>query len=708
METKKDEIIDLAKKTKHYCDLLIEQSDNWLSEEEGIRNVERRIAEAERKNKRKKPSCSKGVWVILGILLSMSFISPALGQNIDSLYTLFSEAKNDERIRLANEISAFAYKREVINEEWTFSTDISEDFMLSRVLSCMSGFSSANANYKKALEYAGEGLEIALHNDDLTMIARGYNSLATIYDRLNQFDKSMLYFEKRLEAIRQTGDKEKEAGTLYSMGLSNLLKSRDSIGIGYIESALKIAIERDMKEIKAKCYGTIGEYHLKCDNTDAAMDAILKSLEACREVGTPFYLEAGLCRLGMAQMATGDYAEAEKNLLEALRMSGFLEDKLQTAFDLMALGDLMAAQGMAKKAECYYNQSIEKYIELQTHNMLSTIYDKLYMLHRDSNPLLSLEYLEKVVLIDDSLYNLEMHNQISAFQVRYDTQEKELEIVRQQAEIGIYKSNRIILIVSLSLSVLVLILLWWMLRLRNKRNRTLAEMNATKDKFFSIISHDLKNPAIAQRDALQQLMNNAGKWDAALLSQYYSELLKSADGQVELLYNLLNWVQVQTGRMPFTPIQFDLTTALRSDVTLIENMAKRKGIVTDIRIPDTAIVTGDSNMIATVVRNLLTNAVKFTPTDNVVSLRIEPSEGETYTVSVSDTGTGMSDEQQRNLFNLGDRRSRRGTSGETGSGLGLIVCKELIEKHGSALHVESEENKGSRFWFKLNFNISSK
>ena len=640
--------------------------------------------------------------IILVVLLFLSLASATYSRDVDSLYTLFSEAKSIEKIRLANEICAYAYEREVVKEEWVFTSDSKDSFVHSQVLFCMSGFKAANADYGKATEYAEEGLAIDLSGNDLAMVSRDYLHLATIYDRLNLFDKALSCFEKSLEVARQMGDKEREARTLLNMGIFNLRKNRNSVGVQFVEEALKIAVQKDLKKILATGYGTIGEYYLKHENTDKAMDAISKSLEACREIGTPFYLEAGLCRLGLAQMATGEYEKAEKNLLEALEMSKLLESKIQTAFNLMALGDLKIKQNLTEKADYYFNQSVQKSIELEDYNLLSVIYDKLYQLHRDNNPALSLKYLEEGILVDDSLYNLEMHDQISTFQVKYDTQQKELEIVRQQAEISRHESNRTLLIIGLILSVLTLILLIVTLRMRTKRNRILAEMNTTKDKFFSIISHDLKNPAIAQRDALQLLLSHSNEWDTKSLSQYYSELLKSADGQVELLYNLLNWAQVQTGRMPYVPIQFDIVSALRPDILLLENMSKHKGVSLKIQQPETAVVTGDCNMITTVVRNLLTNAIKFTPTGGSVSLAIEhlPHDGQT-TISVSDTGVGMSNEQLQNLFHIENRNSRRGTAGESGSGLGLIVCKELIEKHGSTLHIESEEQKGSRFYFSL-------
>jgi signal transduction histidine kinase len=239
-----------------------------------------------------------------------------------------------------------------------------------------------------------------------------------------------------------------------------------------------------------------------------------------------------------------------------------------------------------------------------------------------------------------------------------------------------------------------------MLRLRTHRNLALAQMNATKDKFFSIISHDLKNPALAQRDAIQMLVKNIHLWDIHTLSDYCDKLWKSADGQVALLYNLLGWAQIQTGRMAYNPSTIVLS-AFEPDISLIRKMAANKGITFSVHIPPEAFVTGDSNMLATVLRNLLTNAVKFTDKGGQVSFKVDASDKGTYIFSINDTGLGMSEEQIHNLFRLDSVHSSLGTAGEQGSGLGLIVCRELLEKHGSKLHIKSEKGTGSAFWFAL-------
>jgi signal transduction histidine kinase len=337
--------------------------------------------------------------------------------------------------------------------------------------------------------------------------------------------------------------------------------------------------------------------------------------------------------------------------------------------------------------------------------VLYEILAKVYARLGDSNKVWT--YIDKHNALQSSWATKHYQSSIREMKVKYETEKKSIEIERQQSVIAHQNMQRLLLAGGVALCFVILVLLWVMLRLRNRRNifllqhnDALAEMNATKDKFFSIISHDLKNPAIAQRNAIQMLVNNGRSWDTETLADYCNELLHSADGMVDLIYNMLRWAQVQTGRIAYTPDTFIFSERL-PDIALIRKMAEDKGIHLVVTIPNHASVTADSNILATVVRNLLTNAVKFTTSGGTVHFSIEPSGEGKYTVAVIDTGIGMSKKQINNLFRIESAYSGKGTVGEQGSGLGLIVCRELLEKHGSVLHIESEEGKGSRFWFEV-------
>jgi signal transduction histidine kinase/uncharacterized protein HemY len=266
------------------------------------------------------------------------------------------------------------------------------------------------------------------------MIAVDYRKLATICDRINQIDKAVSYFDKSIDLSSSIGDEKNEAETLYQLGMFYLRKNRNEVGMQTIEKVLSMARRIGHQKLIANCLGSIGEFHLQYGDTNKAVEVITQSLEICCQIVTSQYLETGLCRLGMAQMKTGEYDKAEASLLEALEMSKQLEDKYSTAFDLMILGDINRERKKYMEAGVYYEQSVERCLELQNYNMLSVIYDKLYQIHRNNNPALSLEWLEKGILVDDSLYNLEMHNQISAFQIKYETEKKEMQITTLENE----------------------------------------------------------------------------------------------------------------------------------------------------------------------------------------------------------------------------------------------------------------------------------
>jgi signal transduction histidine kinase len=425
----------------------------------------------------------------------------------------------------------------------------------------------------------------------------------------------------------------------------------------------------------------------------------------------------------------GDDRRAEEYVREALELSDGMDIPREKAVSLRILSEIHLKRGEWRQSEKTALEALAADDSEPANTFaLYGILSKSYA--HQGNAALSAEYFDKYDALKSVWSNRHYQSSIREMEVKYETEKKDMEIERQQNLIARHHIQRILWIGGIALCAVILALLWYMLRLRTRRNHALSEMNATKDKFVSIISHDLKNPAVSQRDALRLLVRNARLWNADTLTDYYTGLLKSAEGQVELIYSLLDWARLQTGRMTCTPDTFPLAELL-PDLPLIRKMAESKGITLHINLPGDALITGDSNMLATVVRNLLTNAVKYTASGGVVTLEIIEN-GELrmengavnstasgkgsailnsqlstlnsekrYTVSVSDTGIGMSREQTGKLFHIDIAHSRKGTAGEEGSGLGLIVCREMLAKHGAMLHVESEEGKGSRFWFEV-------
>lgn len=228
----------------------------------------------------------------------------------------------------------------------------------------------------------------------------------------------------------------------------------------------------------------------------------------------------------------------------------------------------------------------------------------------------------------------------------------------------------------------------------------LRELNATKDKFFSIIAHDLKNPIGAFKNVLELLHENFEDFTKEELIEFIEPLKDSAKQLFSLLENLLLWSRAQTGRMEKRPEIFDLSKLINQNIALLQLLAENKNIELLYDNPYNLEVFADMNMITTVIRNLINNAIKFTPNNGKITISTSKSDGFAI-VCVSDTGIGMTQEDQEKLFRIDIHHTSLGTNQEKGTGLGLIICKEFIESNGGKIWVESTYGIGSKFYFSI-------
>lgn len=233
-----------------------------------------------------------------------------------------------------------------------------------------------------------------------------------------------------------------------------------------------------------------------------------------------------------------------------------------------------------------------------------------------------------------------------------------------------------------------------------KQTEELKELNATKDKFFSIIAHDLKNPFNAILGFSNLLITDFHELDTKEILKYLNNINNSSKQAFTLLENLLLWARSQTGTIDFQPEILDLRDLVLNIIELLENQARKKSISISSCIKDHCPVKADKNMIETILRNLLTNAIKFTPKNGKIVVSIT-GHNDQVEISVKDTGVGIAKENMEFIFRIERKTTTLGTEKETGSGLGLILCKEFVEKHGGKIWAESELGRGSNFKFTI-------
>lgn len=234
------------------------------------------------------------------------------------------------------------------------------------------------------------------------------------------------------------------------------------------------------------------------------------------------------------------------------------------------------------------------------------------------------------------------------------------------------------------------------------QNEMLKEMNATKDRLFSIIGHDLKNPFTVLISLSQMIKDQLEHLDTEDLKKSLNVMYSASSQGLALLDNLLDWARSQTGEITFAAAPVRLGHSVKEVLVQIEPFSARKHVTIQTSISDSHIVTADRNMLQTIFRNLISNAIKFSETGGkvIIDSTLDESANKTM-ISVTDHGVGIPEENLANLFNIKDHQTTKGTLQESGTGLGLLICKEFIEKHGGNIQVYSTIGEGTRITFDL-------
>ncbi len=229
-----------------------------------------------------------------------------------------------------------------------------------------------------------------------------------------------------------------------------------------------------------------------------------------------------------------------------------------------------------------------------------------------------------------------------------------------------------------------------------QRTRELKELNATKDRFFSIIAHDLKNPFNTLMGFSQLLLESLEAFDKKQINEFASIMHSTSKNAYSLLENLLEWSRSQTGRIIMEPSSINLYNIVEENFELLLGIAEKKKITLKNEVENNLTAFADQNMIRTVVRNLISNALKYTNENGTIKVTCKPLDDKVELI-VSDTGIGIKEENLKKLFRIDLNFSTKGTNEEAGTGLGLILCKEFVLKNRGGIEVKSTLGKGSEF-----------
>ncbi|MDP2423173.1 MAG: PAS domain S-box protein [Bacteroidales bacterium] len=352
----------------------------------------------------------------------------------------------------------------------------------------------------------------------------------------------------------------------------------------------------------------------------------------------------------------------------------------------------MAASGLA--GENYFSLSIlpgevtmtESVIAARKPIVVEDVYNTPYVCRRIADLFPTKSMLALPLLVDDL--------NLGAVLIGFSTPHK---FTDEEIDYGTIAANQIALVVAKTNMVDQLI--------ENEQN--LMKLHAEKDKLFSIIAHDLRSPFTSFLGLTELMADSSMELTYEEMREFAQAIQKSASGLYQLLENMLEWSRLQGGYVEFTPGTVDLHELVNHNFDSLKAAALRKEIETIIDIPADFIIQADQNMIRSLTGNFISNAIKFTPRGGKVTVAARHTEDGWVQVEVEDTGIGVPEETINNLFRIDMKIATQGTEGEPSSGLGLILCKEFVEKHGGKIWVESQVGKGSKFVFQIPGNLQT-
>ena len=593
---------------------------------------------------------------------------------------------------------------------------------IAQTYSNINKYKESIENYLKALKNARE------INDDLTL-ASIYNGLGNVYIEISGYDKALGYFLDALE-IYKKADLPNGVSMLYNnLGIVYQASKDNDKALEYYQKTLKMDIKSDNKEGQATAYNNIGTAYDEKGDKEKSLEYYNKSLKINKELEDTDGIATALNNIGLIYLDLGEYDKAYTNLKKSTELAIEINDTYSLANNYNNLANLFLRQKQYIKAQNNLNLAIKLSKQINVKEWLVESYDLYSQLYSELNDYKkALEYYKLYSETKDSIFSTNSSNRITEMKIKYETDNLETEntLLKKDNKIHLLELNRQknIKNYSIAFSILILalaILSFSQFRLKKRTNGllkskndqlkdankkltvseyNLKELNATKDKFFSIIAHDLKNPFQSLLGFSEILYNQMDKLSKNEISEYTKLIYESSQNLFNLLGNLLQWSQSQLGSIKLSPKPINVYDSIDDVLSIFGVAAQKKNIKVESSIAKDVTVFADKHVVSTVFRNLISNAIKFTNQGGEIKISSVISNNK-ITVSVEDNGKGISEGNLEKLFRIDQGYSTKGTEDEAGTGLGLILCKDLISQSNGELFVESTLGKGSNFKFTL-------
>ncbi|MEL7001359.1 MAG: tetratricopeptide repeat-containing sensor histidine kinase, partial [Bacteroidota bacterium] len=580
-------------------------------------------------------------------------------------------------------------------------------------------YHSIKSEYARALRYDLEALSIYQQIGDELSQVKTLNDIGADYYDQDLYKDAYLYYQKTLEKAETVKDTLTVAISTYNIG--RVLKS-----IGQREQSMEyftnsLQISRQIGDMVGVAYSfhDLGEILFLEKNYDGALTKLKQSLNYCDSLNIDELKPQVLTKIG-------DTYREKKSINKSLQYYDLALRIYERQSNKRGIGEAYFGKATSYLNDKVYDRARELFgktlsisEDIQDYELKIKSYENLSKLYESQGDLeLALVFHKKFKMTQDSVFSEKKSEEFSQMQMEYQVSKKNDQIERlsknkskQSAKLKNKEFERNIFVVILALTGILFANLYRNSALRKKKNKILLEKQrelkrqgnelksllAMKDKFFSIISHDLRSPLKALSGIIDFIQKGHISQDE--LKEVTKSLKFRLDSTNKLMDNLLSWAVVQMNDINPEYTSLNLGELVRQNFTFF-NEINEKNIDFVSLLKENVEVKADQNMLDLVIRNLISNAIKFTEQDGKVTIS-STEENDLIVVEIKDNGIGMNQEQVDNLFDVEALYTTRGTANEKGTGLGLRLCKEFIEKMGGKIWVDSKEGEGSIFKFTL-------
>ncbi len=662
------------------------------------------------------------------LLFFVFWSSKAETTYVDSLKHELQRAKGLEKLNVLGQLSNYYAARDIdlslsydslALEIATSEQDLAAQ---SNILNNMGLSFYAKSDVAAAIVLISESLELKERIADSLEIDKTLNNLGVLYQLIGDYDSAISLLGRSLGIRRQQNDSLGIARVLSNTSVILNKTGRTDQALSMLEEAKVIYKRKVDHSGLASVYNNMGTVFQKLDDNKQAEEFFLLSIKMKCEDDDPRFTANTYNNLGMTSMALGNLEKASEYYQKALNLRTRINDVFGLATVNVNLGELYLHTSEYQKSEQHLLQALEIAESEMFKEPLQRGYYQLAQLYAATGRFESaFRYSEKSSSLKDELYNEELRKQANNLEMQLRTEiiyreNQMLKIDNRLKEMTI-RRNQVSLLMSIvfSLFIIIVVLIIWA-RLKEKRRlnkqlentigllrqseKMLKEANAAKDNFFSIIAHDLTSPFNALLGFSDLLVSSYDEFGDQERKTFISNIHEASNETFKLLQNLLEYGKSQTGKISYNPEHIDISNLIKNDQDLLSYIDNNKGVDVTVSIAEGSRVFADKHMLKTIMRNILSNAVKFTPKGGNVKL-ISKADNDHLLISVSDNGIGIPDEWQKDLFGINKEFKRKGTENERGTGLGLVLCAELVKKNDGKIWFESVENEGSTFYLAL-------